>query len=173
MLFYIKHSQIIISLRVLLVITLVFTTIPFDLLCQNEKPKDKRSFNEMFQAKLDSLPSNESTKQVESITFNELESQNNLNRFNQSKYQDSESNDGIKILILLGIGAILLGAISNIKRGSAIKFLSSLVYRFSSQYKNDQFNAKVIELKSLLDKGIISQRVYDSRMEDILKERKL
>lgn len=140
---------------------------------RSDRPKDNRSFNEMFQDGLDSLENAEKVKKVESMTFNEMEQQNNQNAFSQSNYQNSNDTSGIEIILMIGLGAILLGALSSIKRSSYINFIARVFYRFSAQYNKDQFNLKVVELKKLLDSGVISQKVYDSRMEEILKDRKL
>jgi hypothetical protein len=140
---------------------------------QSNRPKDNRTFNEKFQDGLDSLDNTEKVQKVESMTFNEMEQRNNQNTFSRSNYQNSNETSGIEIILIIGLGALLLGAFSSLKRASFINFLAKMSYRFSAQYNKDQFKLKVVELKKLLDSGVISQKVYDSRMEEILKDIKL
>ncbi len=130
---------------------------------QSDKYKDTSSFNEQFE----NIPVD--TFRIESKPFDEI----SITPLNQSQKFDPNLLNAICFIMLLGLVIVFLGAISTVKKTTIIRVIANICYRFSPRYKNEKFIKKVNTLKQLLDQGIISQSVYDSRLKDLLKDNKL
>lgn len=114
------------------------------------------TFNEVYQERLNSVQ----VAPVESISLNQIDTNSN------SSESISNLLDFIFILII-----VLLILWRLIYKGIIPAFFSKIGFRFSAKHSEEKFEKNVSVLKELLENGVISQSVYDSRMNDLLKRR--
>ncbi len=114
------------------------------------------TFNDDYMGQLNNAP----VAPVESIPMESIET--------NSSFDQKFVSNAIDFIFIVILVVILWKVL--IKR-SFYTIFSSIFSRFSATSKTERFEKNVAVLKKLLDNGVISQNVYDSRMDDLLKRR--
>jgi hypothetical protein len=114
------------------------------------------TFNDDFQDKLNNAP----VAPVVSIPIEPIET--------NSAFDQTIVSNAIDFIFILIVVIILWKVL--IKRSFNTIF-SKIFFRFSATGRTERFEKNIVVLKKLLETGVISQNVYDSRMNDLLKRR--
>lgn len=114
------------------------------------------TFNDDYQDKLNNVP----VAPVVSIPLEPIEA--------NSSFDQTIVSNAIDFIFILIVLVILWKVL--IKRSFNTIF-SKIFFRFSATRRTERFEKNVILLKDLLEAGVITQNVYDSRMNDLLKRR--
>lgn len=123
---------------------------------QRSIKKIPSTFNDDFMGQLNNAP----VAPVESIPMEPIET--------NSSFDQKFVSNAIDFIFIVIVVVMLWKVL--IKRSFKAIF-SSIFSRFSATSKTERFEKNVVVLKKLLDTGVISQNVYDSRMNDLLKRR--
>jgi hypothetical protein len=114
------------------------------------------TFNDDFQDQLNSAPKSP----VVSIPIKQIETNSS---FDQT-FVSNAIDFALILIVVLILWKVLFKRLFN-------AIFSKIIFRFSATRKTERFEKNVVVLKKLLETGMISQNVYDLRMNDLLRRR--